>query len=210
LFVSHWALAFTAFVGLNLFQFGFTNFCPMGIILRKLGVPVRLDKGVVVVTEECQLCSAGTAITPEQGRKAVEAARARAAMINRTDIKIFTAGYYVCRPTRQEAIDYHRYYVEEHGDFEAYEHLLDLQFPSPEARLHHGAEALRKRHIGGNGSYPMIGSPDDIAKELKMISDLGYDGMAASCVNYAEEFPLFRDEVLPRLERLGLRSPPMS
>ena len=38
-FVSEWALAFTAFVGLNLFQFGITNFCPMGIILRKLGVP---------------------------------------------------------------------------------------------------------------------------------------------------------------------------
>ncbi|MFN3416540.1 MAG: DUF2892 domain-containing protein [Caldimonas sp.] len=39
LFVSKWFLAFTAFVGLNLFQFGFTNFCPLGIILRKLGVP---------------------------------------------------------------------------------------------------------------------------------------------------------------------------
>lgn len=38
-FVSRWALAFTAFVGLNLFQFGFTNFCPLGIILRKMGVP---------------------------------------------------------------------------------------------------------------------------------------------------------------------------
>ena len=37
-FVSRWALAFTAFVGLNLFQFGFTNFCPMGTILRKFGV----------------------------------------------------------------------------------------------------------------------------------------------------------------------------
>jgi len=37
LFVNHWFLAFTAFVGLNLFQFGFTNFCPMAIILRKLG-----------------------------------------------------------------------------------------------------------------------------------------------------------------------------
>ena len=36
-FLSHWALAFTAFVGLNLFQFGLTNFCPMSIILRKLG-----------------------------------------------------------------------------------------------------------------------------------------------------------------------------
>ena len=38
LFVSPWFLAFTALVGLNLFQFGFTNFCPLGIILRKLGV----------------------------------------------------------------------------------------------------------------------------------------------------------------------------
>lgn len=38
LFVSKWALAFTAFVGLNLLQFGFTNFCPMGLILKKLGV----------------------------------------------------------------------------------------------------------------------------------------------------------------------------
>lgn len=28
----------TMFVGLNLFQFGFTGFCPMGIILKKLGV----------------------------------------------------------------------------------------------------------------------------------------------------------------------------
>jgi hypothetical protein len=39
LFVSKWALAFTAFVGANLFQFGFSNFCPLGIILKKLGVP---------------------------------------------------------------------------------------------------------------------------------------------------------------------------
>ena len=39
LFVSQWFLAFTAFVGVNLFQFGFTNFCPMAIILKRLGVP---------------------------------------------------------------------------------------------------------------------------------------------------------------------------
>ena len=39
LFVSPWWLAFTAFVGANLFQFGLTNFCPLGLILKKLGVP---------------------------------------------------------------------------------------------------------------------------------------------------------------------------
>ncbi len=30
---------FTAFVGANLFQYGITKFCPMGMILKKLGVP---------------------------------------------------------------------------------------------------------------------------------------------------------------------------
>ena len=39
LFLSPWALAFTAFVGVNLFQFGLTNFCPMATILKRLGVP---------------------------------------------------------------------------------------------------------------------------------------------------------------------------
>ncbi len=31
-------LWFTAFVGLNLFQSGFTKFCPMDMILKRLGV----------------------------------------------------------------------------------------------------------------------------------------------------------------------------
>lgn len=39
LFMSQWWLAFTAFVGANLFQFGFTNVCPLGWMLKKLGVP---------------------------------------------------------------------------------------------------------------------------------------------------------------------------
>ena len=39
LFVSRWWLAFTAVVGANLFQYGLTNFCPLGWILKKLGVP---------------------------------------------------------------------------------------------------------------------------------------------------------------------------
>lgn len=37
-------LWFTAFVGLNLFQSGFTNWCPMFYFLEKLGVP-RFPKG---------------------------------------------------------------------------------------------------------------------------------------------------------------------
>jgi hypothetical protein len=40
--LGHWVHPgwywFTAFVGLNLFQSGFTNWCPMMTFLRKLGV----------------------------------------------------------------------------------------------------------------------------------------------------------------------------
>jgi hypothetical protein len=38
-FVSKWFLALTAFAGFNLFQSGFTGFCPPAILLKKLGVP---------------------------------------------------------------------------------------------------------------------------------------------------------------------------
>jgi len=37
-FVSPWWYLFTAFVGINLFQSAFTNWCPMMTFLRKLGV----------------------------------------------------------------------------------------------------------------------------------------------------------------------------
>ncbi len=40
--LGHWVhpywYFFTAFVGLNLFQSGLTNWCPMMVVLRKLGL----------------------------------------------------------------------------------------------------------------------------------------------------------------------------
>lgn len=38
IFVSKYFLFFTAFVGFNLFQSGFTKICPLNNILAKLGV----------------------------------------------------------------------------------------------------------------------------------------------------------------------------
>lgn len=41
----HW-LWFTAFVGLNLFQSGLTDWCPMISILRALGMKEEGEKGI--------------------------------------------------------------------------------------------------------------------------------------------------------------------
>ena len=39
IFIHKYFLFFALFVGANLFQFGFTKFCPLALILKKLGVP---------------------------------------------------------------------------------------------------------------------------------------------------------------------------
>jgi hypothetical protein len=38
-FVSQWWLALATFVGANMLQSGFTGWCPLEIVLRKMGVP---------------------------------------------------------------------------------------------------------------------------------------------------------------------------
>lgn len=45
LFVNANWLWFTVFVGANLFQSGFTRFCPLETILKKLGVKAACDQG---------------------------------------------------------------------------------------------------------------------------------------------------------------------
>jgi FMNH2-dependent dimethyl sulfone monooxygenase len=66
---------------------------------------------------------------------------------------------------------------------------------------------LRIRFAAGHGGFPMVGTPDHVAGEMAKASAAGYTGVAFSFVNYLTEFPYFRDEVLPRLERLGIREP---
>jgi FMNH2-dependent dimethyl sulfone monooxygenase len=142
-----------------------------------------------------------------QGAESVAQTRAGARAYGR-DVGVFTPGYIVCRPTRKEAEDYHRYYAEENGDWEAVEGLVGTQARSNSSG--HDPEIyrqLRIRYAGGHGGFPLIGSPDDVAAELAQISADGFDGYAFSFVNYVAELPFFAAEVLPRLVRLGVRAP---
>jgi hypothetical protein len=65
---------------------------------------------------------------------------------------------------------------------------------------------MRKALVHGQSGFPMIGSPDDVAQELKRISSAGFDGIGFSFVNYLNELPYFAQEVLPRLQKLGVRA----
>jgi alkanesulfonate monooxygenase SsuD/methylene tetrahydromethanopterin reductase-like flavin-dependent oxidoreductase (luciferase family) len=55
------------------------------------------------------------------------------------------------------------------------------------------------------GGLPLIGDPDRLARELGRVHAAGFNGIAISFVNYIAELPYFCQEVLPRIQRLGLR-----
>ena len=140
----------------------------------------------------------------EKGKKDVESIKSIAAGFNR-QIDVFTTSYVVLRPTRKEAQEYHEYYTTEMGDFAAADHLMELQGLHAQSFPPEAFKLFRQRFLGGHGVYPLIGDPDDVAKELARISEAGFIGTTITFVNYVKEFPYFRDEVLPRLERMGLR-----
>ena len=54
--------------------------------------------------------------------------------------------------------------------------------------------------------YPVIGTPDDAVAELQRMSVLGVAGSTLVFLNYLQELPYFIQEVLPRMERAGLRA----
>jgi dimethylsulfone monooxygenase len=68
-------------------------------------------------------------------------------------------------------------------------------------------QMLRGRFAAGHGTLPLVGDPDTVARELARISAAGFAGCTLSFVDYVKEFPYFRDEVIPRPERMGLRQP---
>jgi FMNH2-dependent dimethyl sulfone monooxygenase len=141
----------------------------------------------------------------EEASQVVRAAKAEA-RAHDNDIGAYTVGVIVCRPTRKEAEDYHRYITEEMADWSAIDNILPMK--GHDRRPPEEVDRFRRAQANGNGGLPFIGSPDDVASYLAAVSEAGFDGCGLSFANYADEFPYFRQEVLPRLERLGLRKPP--
>lgn len=121
-------------------------------------------------------------------------------------VQALSSVYVVCRPTQKEAEEYHHYYVDENADWEAAESLMSgfgvTGSQSMPAEL---LQMYRQRFAGGHGTYPVVGDPDFVAEQLTRLAQAGFAGTTVAFVNYLDEFPYFAQEVLPRLERNGVR-----
>ena len=132
-------------------------------------------------------------------------------------IAVFTMGHVVCRQTRREAEEFFHYFAEEMADAEGQKYYRDNRGTTVPAE---GAARIARpfenrftrqghhRYDGAYpGAYPFVGDPDDVAAEMARMSASGLAGCTVAFVDYLKEIPFFVQEVLPRLERLGLRLP---
>ena len=128
-----------------------------------------------------------------------------AADAHRRTVGVLTSSHVVCRPTREEAKDFYAWYSEENADWDAVDNLMALQNMHAQSFSKEMLQNFRWRFAAGHGSYPLVGTPDDIADELEAMYRTGINGTTLAFFNYLEELPYFADEVLPRLVKKGIR-----
>jgi alkanesulfonate monooxygenase SsuD/methylene tetrahydromethanopterin reductase-like flavin-dependent oxidoreductase (luciferase family) len=122
------------------------------------------------------------------------------------ELDVYTVGVITCRPTQREADDYYHYSVVENADWASVDDILAAknirpdQMPAPEFH------EKRLQQANGMGGLPLVGTPDRVAELLANLASAGLRGIGVSFVNYIDELPFFCDEVLPRLQRRGLRA----
>lgn len=121
------------------------------------------------------------------------------------DVDVLTFGMVVCRPTQKEAEKYLEHYAQKNADWEAVDNLIRLQFAHAQSFPHDLLALIRDRMAAGHGGYPLVGTPKKVADGIQELYDAGFGGTTLAFVDYVKEFPYFRDEVMPILEKRGIR-----
>ena len=143
----------------------------------------------------------------EETAQRVAGAKAAAAEQGRA-ISVFTVGVVTCRPTMKEARGVSRpcaWSIRPTGPRSTICWGFATSRRRPCRRRSSCASAARWRTATAACRWSAI--PITSRAQLIELSGAGLTGIAVSLVNYADELPYFRDEVLPRLERAGLRVP---
>ncbi len=140
----------------------------------------------------------------ESGARHIADIRDRAAKVARS-LGVFTTCHVVCRETRRAAEDYYTRYAVEMADQGAVDEHMRLKQEFAHSHDSHVFDRYRKRFAGGVGTYPLIGTPEDIVAEMLRMAEIGFAGTTLSFVNYRDELPFFLDRVLPLMIEAGLR-----
>jgi alkanesulfonate monooxygenase SsuD/methylene tetrahydromethanopterin reductase-like flavin-dependent oxidoreductase (luciferase family) len=129
-------------------------------------------------------------------------------------ISVYCTANIVCRKTRKEAEEFYHYFAEEMADRKALQYFMAQKSATAGADAPQASRPLATRFqratgksYGGAwpGACPAVGTPDDLVADFTRMHQAGLAGSAIAFLDYKAEMPYFLAEVLPRLERAGLR-----
>lgn len=119
------------------------------------------------------------------------------------DIDVWTYCLVICRETEAEARAAHRAILDE-GDWPGAQIIMDvlgIQSQSFGTQI----KQFQERFIAGWGGPNLIGTPEQVAEQFAELSEAGMSGAIFGFHDYAKELKEFGEEVMPELEKLGLR-----
>jgi FMNH2-dependent dimethyl sulfone monooxygenase len=121
------------------------------------------------------------------------------------DVGVLTFSHVICRETEEEATALRDRLMGDLADWDAVDNLVNLQFAHAQSFPHDLLAQIKNLFAMGHGGFPLVGTPRQVADGIITLHETGFSGTTLSFLDYVEEFPYFRDNVLPLLAEAGIR-----
>lgn len=158
----------------------------------------QCDIGYIVITDHNDLGAI---------RKQVEQYRNLARDKYGRDVQVWTHAYVVQRDSEKEARDYLNYFALEKGNEVAADNAAKYLGINSQIMPEAAWQSFKLHLKGGYAGYALVGTAQQIADKIAALSDVGIAGIAIHWVDYLDGLNRFNAEVLPLLEKGGLREP---
>lgn len=174
-------------------------------IMNAAGSP----RGMRFAAEHADLCFVIVhSEDPEEIRKQVDSYKSAAREQFGREIRVWTHSVVVQEETDAAAEAELRRFSVEYEDAESVDAWLQLMEVNSQMLPPEVAAEMRQRFAAGAGGFPpLVGTSETIAQRLEMLSDAGIDGVLLTWLDYDAGLSNFTGDVLPRLEKAGLRAP---
>ncbi len=124
---------------------------------------------------------------------------------NGRTVQVWTPALVLCAATEAAAREEVERYIELEGDPEASANRTAWGLAG--ARPSQTQKDTMKTKGTVEGGLSLVGTPEQIANTICELSEAGIDGLCLSWFNFEKGLPLFINEVMPLLERAGVRQP---
>ncbi len=116
------------------------------------------------------------------------------------NIKVYALAHVTADTNSRIAKKKYEEYSIINADDQAVTNFINLLNPTKKNIFNKKDPILRQKIAAGIGSYPLVGSYNEVLNEILQIQHTGLDGLALSFLNYSYEIPLFLKNIYSKLK----------